>query len=180
MANEQAKSTPEALDVPYDKAGNIDYEQLGNTIATAVAKGISAESRRTVKFGEYLQRQNAGREKMTVVAFQNDRQIDAGVLSNAEILLLNSISRSGRYFDRKVEVIYQTNGIDRVVYFRYNNKSTDDRFDLRGYFRNLTEMLKQIVAEQAVENEEEEAEKAAVAEIRKQGRKHLQAGKSKE
>lgn len=164
MSNEQA-STPEAKqEVPLDNLGNIDMKALGQIIAEGVAQGIAAgQPPKTVRFGEYLRRVNKGRSQLQCVAFQNDKQIDPGVLTNEEIDLLNEINRSGRYFDRKVEVLYQAAGNDKVVYIRYNNKSTDQRFELRGEFRNFTDCIRQIVEKQAEENEKDEKQRQAIA-----------------
>jgi hypothetical protein len=163
----QTPAVPEVKsDVPYDAHGNIDMKALGEMISAAVVAGVNAaQPARTVKFGEYLRRVNAGRSILKLTAFQNDRQIDAGVLTNAEIDLLNQINRGGRYFDRKVEVVYQNNGNDRIVYFRYDNKSPDNRFELRGYYNNFKHFLEQIVAWQAEENEKDEAQREAIAQL---------------
>jgi hypothetical protein len=162
MSNE---STPEVkADVPLDKHGNIDMEALSKMISAAVVAGVNAaQPPRAIKFGEYLRRVNAGRSVLKVTAFQNDKLIDPGVLTNAEIDLLNQINRGGRYFDRQVEVIYSLNGNDRVVYFRYNNKSADQRFELRGQYRNFLHFLQQIVEWQAEENQKEEDQREAIA-----------------
>lgn len=133
----------------------LDMATFAGMIGSAVSEAVAKATPKKVTFGQYIARQNAGRSKLTRECWQNGTIMDAGVMSNEEISLLNKIDRSGRYIDRLVEVILRENGADEVVELRFSNK-TAAAFELKGRARNLEHMLEQIVAAQAIERQTDE------------------------
>jgi hypothetical protein len=140
-------------------ANKPDQADLGNTIGSAVASGIAATTRRKITFGEYdaLGPRNSYHPKpkaQTPVlkrsVWQNDTPLQPSTLFDREIELMNRITHSGRYFDRLVEVIFNEDD----VYIRYNNKTADQRFELKNHFRSLIELLEEVVKVQEAEDKE--------------------------
>ncbi len=125
-------------------------------LADAISQGMAANTRRKVTFGEYIQKRAIGRAHLTRACFQNGYHFEEENLSNEAMALLNQISHSGRYIDRKVEVIVREDGSEEVVELRYKNKTADDRFELRGLVRTLEDMLTQIVTAQTEERKANE------------------------
>lgn len=160
MANQKPTDNPNAqTETPATPpAGMVNMADFASMIGGAVATAIDARDSKTrkVTFGEYQRRINAGRSTLRRETFQNGFRLEEVQLSNAEIDLLNRISRTGRYIDRKVEVIVREDGADEVVEIRYNNKTRDQMFELRNHFRDFADLLTQIVMKQDEENEEQE------------------------
>lgn len=138
------------------QANQADF---GTTIGTAVAQGIAATTRRKMTYGEYdaLGPRNSYHPKSKAEtpvlkrqAWQNDTPLMHNTLKDREVLLLNRLTHSGRYMDRKVEIIFTEDD----VYIRYNNKTADQRFELKNHFRSLEELLEQVVKEQEAEDKE--------------------------
>lgn len=153
MSKEQEKG-PAAVQV-------VD-ESLGDKIAQGITEGLAALQPRKVSFGEY-QRRHRKPVKLLRECFDNGLRISEDVLSVEEITLCNQITRSGRYIDRKVEVIVRNEGRpigDTVLEIRYSNKSADQRFENARLWRDFADMLKKILTEQeaaeVAENEEKE------------------------
>jgi hypothetical protein len=95
-------------------------------------------------------RKDSLRPQFTRTYYQNGAQIAMWHVTDADIELLNQL-RPGRYFDRKVEVVERVGenvGDHASIEIRYNNASADQRFDLKNYFRNFSEMLRLIVEQQ--------------------------------
>lgn len=145
-------------------ASQGNQADLGTTIGAAVASGIAATTRRKITNGEYalLGPRNSYHPKSKAEtpilkrqAWQNDTQLHEGTLFDREVVLLNRITHSGRYFDRKVEVI----STDDDVYIRYNNKTNDQRNELKNAFRSLLELLEEVVKVQ--EREDKDAKEMA-------------------
>lgn len=138
--------------------GMVNMNDFAAAIGGAVASALESRDSKNKKvtFGEYQRRLNATRVKLTREVYQNGYRLNAQDLNNEQIELLNRISRTGRYIDRKIEVILREDGADQIVEFRYNNKSADQRMELRGYIRNFTDMLTQVVEAQDKENVEQE------------------------
>jgi hypothetical protein len=178
MANEQKKvETAETTVTPAANLVTVDMTTLAATIASAVAqamaaqphqpstlgediaKGIAASTRRKVTFGEYdaLGPRNSYHPKSKAETpvlkrnfWQNGAQLNHSTLFDREIELLNRITHSGRYMDRKVEIIYTPED----VHIRYANKSPDQRMELKNFFRSLQELLETVVKEQEAEDVE--------------------------
>lgn len=155
----------ETIDAPTTPSNMQDFASI---IGAAVAQGIAANTPKKTTFGQYVARQNRGRSKLTRECYQNGFRMEASSLSNDEIDLLNKIDRTGRYINRMVEVIIQDAGTDEIVEIRFSNKTSDQRFELKGFVRNFLDMLQQITAAQAEERKEDE-EKLE----RKQARRHF-------
>lgn len=144
------------------QAGN--QADLGTTIGAAVAQGIAQTTRRKVTNGEYQQlgprnsyhpKSKAETPTLKRQAWQNDTMLQDSTLYDREIELLNRITHSGRYMDRKVEVIFTEDDI----YIRYNNRTSDQRFELKNHFRSLLELLENVVKVQ--EQEDKDAKETA-------------------
>lgn len=116
-----------------------------NDLGKAIAEGIASQNPKKLTFGQYQARENRGRVKLRLKAYQNGIPIDESVLSNEEIKLFNQIDRSGRYIDRRVEVLYNDDMGEKSVDIRYKNKTADDRFEFRGFVRNIADLLKQVI-----------------------------------
>lgn len=169
----------EQIEAELPAGQTLDYDKLGAAIGGAVAAGIAATTRRKVSNGEYEQKWKAGRKRLIPTVFQNSFPLATENLQNDVVDLLNKINRSGRYCNRLVEVIYTLDGgTQPVVLLRYNNQTPDQRFEMRGYIRNFKDMIQQIVDEQAVENERDENQRAAIEELQRgKSRNHFGKGK---
>jgi len=101
--------------------------------------------------------------KLNRPCFQNGCWMNPNSMNNAEIRALNSITHSGRYLNRLVEVSVRQNGSEDEVHLTYNSKTPDQRIMLKGEARNLAELLQKIVETQT----EERAELDAIAEYQR-------------
>lgn len=139
-----------------------DLQELGRTIAAGVSAGMAANApRRKIGIAEYDPKTAFLPNKKDAVAltracFQNGAQMRPVNMFPEEIRLLNGITHSGRYIDRLVEVVLVPNGAEDEVHLRYNCKTIDQRFELKGKFRDLKDMLTQIAEAQAQERAEDE------------------------
>lgn len=157
-----AKQVDDAEDTDTATApppGMVNMNDLANAIGASVASALESRDSKgkKVTFGEYNRKRNAGKAKLSRDYFQNGFKLNAEDLSNEQIDLLNRVSRSGRYIDRKVELIVRDEGAETVVEIRYANKTADQRMALRENIRNFTDLLKQVVDAQDAENAEEAA-----------------------
>lgn len=144
--------------------------ELAQAIGDAVAAGLEKNNPKKVTYGQYLKRGTKNHPlgllspKFTRLYFQNGHEVPYDMVSDEIVVLLNSISHSGRYLDRKVEVIVRDTGGDtQSVEFRYMNASIDDRMELKSLFRSFPDLVKQIADLQAAERlEDEESPKKVV------------------
>lgn len=136
--------------------GMINMTDFAAAIGASVSAAMEKANPKKETFGAYTRRVNAGKHKLLRETMQNGARVDGNVLSNTEIDLLNALDRTGRYINRLVEVIVRDEGTEETVEIRYNNKTRDQMFELRGYIRSFTDMLQQIVEAQAAENAAEE------------------------
>ncbi len=144
--------------------------ELAQAIGDAVAAGLEKNNPKKVTYGQYLKRGTKNHPlgllspKFTRLYFQNGHEVPYDMVTDAVVVLLNSISHSGRYLDRKVEVIVRDTGGDtQSVEFRYMNASIDDRMELKSLFRSFPDLVKQIADLQAAERlEDEESPKKVV------------------
>lgn len=142
-------------------SAGFDMAALGEVIGAAVASGIAKNTRRRMTYGEYeaLGPRNAFHPKSkketpqcTRAYWQNGTIMQHSNLFDREVLLLNRITHSGRYFDRLVEIV--VDAANENVYINYNNKTPDLRFELKNHFRDLTELLTVVVRDQEREDRE--------------------------
>lgn len=139
-----------------------DMRELGRTIAEGVSAGMAANApKRKIGIAEYDPKtaflpNKKDAVQLTRACFQNGAQMRPVNMFPEEIRLLNAITHSGRYIDRLVEVVLVPNGADDEVHLRYNCKTIDQRFELKGKVRNLVDMLTQVVEAQAAERAEDE------------------------
>ncbi len=158
--------------VPTDPSAPVMMTQaefaaaMGQAIAKGVSDGMAANAPiRKVTFGEYIRTgynpfHPEGKAKMPKPArkyFQNGVELPLELTHDREIALLNRITHSGRYIDRMVEVIYNTDSADESVNIRWNNAEINERFEMKGKARDFTDMLTQIVAAQELEDREQAA-----------------------
>jgi hypothetical protein len=157
---EDAPAIPEGL-----AGAGLSLQQLayvGKIMGDAVAAGIAKnQPKRKKTFGEYdpktaFQPDRRKTLKLNRPAFQNGAWINPVNLFNHEIDALNKITHSGRYIDRLVEVVLVANGADDEVHLRYNNKTMAQRLENKGKWRDLGDMLAQILVAQAAERLEDE------------------------
>lgn len=171
MAKEQDQAT--AADQQTQKTdtehAQSATDQLLAGIGKAVAAGIiEASPAKKVSFGDYLRRRKAERPlTLTRPTWQNNHQLRDEQLSQDEIRLCNSLTHSGRYLNRLVEVVVTMDGAQEVCYIRWNNKSRDQMFELRGQFRSFKDCLEQIAEVQVGERDEAEIAEAAKQEQRR-------------
>ncbi len=137
-----------------DNVSTAQLDSMAETIAEGVARGIAATSPKKLTFGQYTKReaQRNPKPKLTRKMFQNGYPVDAEVLSAKEIEALNRITHSGRYLDRRVEVIVNDDGGDgEVVQIRYANKTPDQRFENKSHFLNIGDLAGKIADAQEAE-----------------------------
>lgn len=161
------KQTPE-VPTPAAPAPQLNMADFASMIGAAVSKSVAEANPKKETFGHYTKRINAGRSKLTRECFQNGFRLENENLSNKAIDLLNTISHTGRYINRLVEVIVRDEGAEEAVEIRYNNKTADQRAEIRGHIRSTEEMLQMIVDAQVIEK----AEYAAQGE-KKTARRHF-------
>lgn len=151
----------------------VDLEALGGVIGEAVALGIAKTQRKKITIGEYepLSAFHPGpkalKPKLTRVSMQNGFRLHEDTLYDEEINLLNKLTHSGRYLERKVEVVVNQDGADETVDVRFACRTPDQRIELKGLARDFKEILRQIVAAQAEEHEEIQVRKDQRAESRR-------------
>ncbi len=152
--------------------GNASDDSLGQTIGQAVADGMAKHTRPKVPYGTYIKRVHSAMHpdpnfpdgpKLLKDVFINGLPAMPSGLTDAELNLLNRLSRSGRYLDRLVEVIVGMDGIE----IRYNDKTNDQRNENAGKWRTTVEMLEQIVTAMDAENAEEQAQHEERLEVKK-------------
>jgi hypothetical protein len=90
-----------------------------------------------------VRKQPAKRLKAPAV-FQNGARLNPIMLSNEEMDLINQL-KPGRYAKRRIEVVRRR---DKSIDIRYPNRTIEQRLELKGVARNLTELLKVILIEQ--------------------------------
>lgn len=136
-------------------------KQFAAIISSGVAAGITATApKRKVSIGEYDPKTACHPDKktasrMTREYFQVGHRCEHDTTSDAEIDLLNQITHSGRYINRLVEVVVNSDNVDEVVTINWNCKLPDQRFGVMGFARNFEDMLRQIVTAQKAEDEED-------------------------
>jgi hypothetical protein len=149
--------------------------ELAKAIGDAVADGLAKNSPKKVSYGAYLKRPTLNHPKGLLspkftpgrTYFQNGRLVTYDNVNDTQVELLNAITHSGRYMDRRVEVIVRDDGGDtQSVEIRYKTASLDDRMENKSSFRNFTELVQNIVDEQTVERADEEAQPKRVVRAR--------------
>lgn len=131
--------------------------------------------RRQVSIGEYLARPENKRLKMTRAYFQNGFPLyQDGNITNEEIKLLNSITHSGRYINRIVDVVVRQNGLEQEVFINYHNKGIDQRMNNQRHWSSLTELLTKICEAQKVERAEQEEIDAMRDDLRRRAQSRVQ------
>jgi len=134
-----------------------ELRAFGQEISKGITEGMSALMPKKVSVGDYIRR-HAPKVKLRCVVVQNGRQVVSHQLSDEERALANKVHRSGRYLKRRVEVIVHVNPVDekdRVIDIRYPDAKIDQRLENARYFSDFEDLLKKIVMEQEVAEENE-------------------------
>lgn len=139
---------------------NLTQAQFAKALGDAVAEGMAKnQGPRKITFGEYARngatpfhpKGQSGMPKPSRVYMQNGWPMPLAQVHDDEIRLLNRITHSGRYLERKVEVIVNTDTADESVDIRFSN-TLAHAFELKGLARNFKDMLQQIVDAQEMED----------------------------
>ncbi len=159
MADKTTEPTPEPTPTEMNQT-----QLLASLLGDAIAAGIAKAQPKKISFGQYdpktvFHPNKATAVKFTRVYYDNGHMISWETCFDKEAALLNRITHSGRYIDRLVEVQVVSEGGDESVHLRYNNRTADQRFTNKGKWRDLTDMLEQIVKAQDEENAEDEMER---------------------
>jgi len=134
---------------------------MGAAIAKGVSEGMAANAPiKKMTFGEYIRTAHSpfhpdGRAAIPKAArqyYQNGVMIPLELTHDDELRLYNRITHSGRYIDRMVEVIVNTDSAEETVDIRWHNAELDQRFEMKGKARNFLDMLQQIVTAQEAED----------------------------
>ncbi len=138
-----------------------DMDRLGQIIAEGIAAGIAEARPKKVTMGQYDPKSSFHPNKYKVPGlkrkvFQNGYQCDPGTLHDDEIRLLNRITHSGRYLDRRVEIgLVDEGGGDQYITINYPNRTADMRMENKSLFRNFKDLLAQVVEAQEAEDADE-------------------------
>ena len=145
-------------------AGGFDMDRFAKIIGDSVAAGVARNApRRKISISEYEPRSpfhsglKKDKPKLRRPVWQNGSFCMPDLLHDEEIELLNKITHSGRYLDRKVEVIVDTNLAEEPLYIRFDNRR-DAAFELKSVARDFREMLRLIVVAQEAEDQDCEAD----------------------
>lgn len=132
-----------------------DLAELGKTIATGITTGMTAMTRPKVTIGQYVAARRR-KVKLDREMYQNNHRLNYDTLTDKEVVLLNRLTRPGRYINRRVDVIIKDENPDQViVYIRYSDKTADQRFENGKHWRDFEELVNKLVVEQDVLNENE-------------------------
>jgi len=145
-------------------------DALGDRIAAGIAAGIAAtQGPRKLSIGQY-QRAHARKVKLLRETTQNTHTLFLENLTDDQVKLLNRVHRSGRYLNKKVQVIVKNEGqpiSEQSVHIMYSDATPDQRMENYKLFKDFTDLVKQIVDEQDIETENEQIDKEWLAEKRK-------------
>jgi hypothetical protein len=87
-----------------------------------------------------------GKREMPFPLFQNYRQIESRMLSDADLQMLSKL-KEGRFCNGKVTV-WRNNGIpERPWHIDYDNVTINARMDLKNEFQSFNHLLKRITTE---------------------------------
>ncbi len=129
----------------------VDIQELAQAIKTAVEETAPIKqvhiSRYKAKTAFNPTGDKKNRPKLNCTLFQNGGRINPSKLFAREIELVNQV-KPGRYLDRKVEIVERIENGEKSIDIRYSNSSVQQRMELKNVFRNLTELLEKVIAEQ--------------------------------
>lgn len=136
---------------------------VGERIAQGIAEGLNRLMPRKVTIGQYDPKTAFHPNKKTAKKFanrelwQNNHRCNDATMYDSEIELANQIHRPGRYISRRVEVVIDDSDPEGklIVYLRYNDRTKDQQLENARYWRDFGDLLKQIVMEQEVAEENE-------------------------
>lgn len=167
MNSKSSATTPKQEDVEVIEApaalppGNWTTQptmaDMGKMIADGIAEGLNRLAPRKVTFGQYIARQPKKPALLRPFS-QNGYNVPVITLKSEEIDLLNKLHRSGRYIDRKIEVIIRNQGrevADQSVELRYSNRTPEQKIEFAKLSKDLTDLLQKILLEQEAADEKE-------------------------
>lgn len=129
--------------------------EFAKLLADGIAAGVAAAGGpKKVKLGQYDPQSPWHPDKRLVPklkrsCFQNGGRIDATVICDDDIRLLNQIRVSGKYFDGFVEVLVRQHGTEETVDIMYANATIDKRLEQKSHFRDFSELVAGIVKNQS-------------------------------
>jgi len=151
---------------------SLDSDAFAKALAAAFA---ATQGPKKVTIGEY-QRKHARKVKLLRDYTQNGHQLQLQQLSDEQVKLLNRITRSGQYIKNRVRVVVQNEAQafeSQSVHIVYSDATADQRSENAKLFRDFTDLVKQIVDEQDVIEENAKLDREFLAERRAQ----VKAGK---
>lgn len=146
MIDEQIDPDTQDDETPSE---NVNTSQLANAIVQAVT---AANGPRKVSFDEYDRTINNHRNKpaLTRTYFQNGIRLQRDQLTADAINMLNSL-RPGSYADGLFQVVAVQDGIKHsALDIRYQNKTIDERMQMKSAYPTFEHMLAAMLREQTV------------------------------
>lgn len=135
-------------------------------IGTGVQSALEAHRPSKVPFGRFdpktpFHPEKAKAPRFTRIYTQNGHDIAWETCHDEEVRMLNAITHSGRYLDRKVEVIVTSDGPDESVDVRWPCKTQDQRTAMatHPHGRSFLTILQEVVRVQREEDAEDELER---------------------
>lgn len=153
----QIPATPPPGMVPVSMLADF-----GKILADSIVAGMAQQAGpKKVTFGQYDPRSpwhpdKKKRVKLTRVVFQNGNLVNPDMVLDADIVRLNKINRSGRYLNRKVEVSMREDVDAEVIYISYKTQTLDQRMENKTLFVDFSDLLKKILMEQEIAEENEQ------------------------
>jgi hypothetical protein len=142
-----AKKTDPIDETPDEQPDEVEVdtrspeEKMADRIADGVARGIAATAPQKVTFSRYDPKTSWQKgmtkkqmPRLTRPCFQNGMMMDDGKMTAEEINLMNQLSVSGRYIDRRVEVVIREEGTQNVLELRYSD-TINHTLELKGLIR---------------------------------------------
>lgn len=157
---EDVQPTP-AQPAPGMLVQGFDMAQFAAVLAAAITKGnIDSRPVQKVKFAQYDPKNiyHPDRKKaahLTRACYQNGCLLMESTMFDREIELLNTLTHSGRYINRLVEIYISQDSSEDEVHIRYNNKSADQKLENKGAFPSLLSLLEQVAKAQEQERQED-------------------------
>lgn len=139
-----------------------EMRAFGQEISRGITEGMRSLLPRKVSFGDFMRR-IAPKVKLKWFVVQNGREVPAHQLNDTERACLNKIGaarRSGRYLQRRVEIIVHVNPVDeneRVIDIRYPDGKIDTRIENARYFSGFEDLVRKASLEIEVAQENEKA-----------------------
>jgi len=135
MANTPAKETAPASDDRIAQALELLARSNAAIVANTPVKKLT--------FAEWNELQPE--RIMPFPFYQNGIRVEEDQLTDAQLELLPKL-KEGRFFDRRIHV-YRDQTPDRGWHLSYATKDPTDRYEMKNYGRDLTEILQRLTSE---------------------------------